>query len=266
MIAVYRLFIMLNWLGLSTMGCIQWMRVFVASRFANFYVAQGANVYRAIKLKQAYSFSYSASVGLSTVITCFDAASTLFVTALLIFTRGRLQSRMGFLMLGAAVGLVGALAAVPCLTRLASRRKIAADNRWVGWFADRLEAMSGVLARCTQSGPTIGFIGGMNILVYLTYLLSVYVCLTGFEQHVSMSNAALITSAFVLSRTINIVPGNLGVSELITGLSAGALAGGVIYGVMISVIFRVIDFAVIGTAFLAFSLTDLGKKAAEGSR
>lgn len=93
----------------------------------------------------------------------------------------------------------------------------------------------------------------MTILVYLTYFVGMGVCLAAFGEEMSFFNVALLTSIFVLSRTINIVPGNMGVSELICGVSSDVLMNKVIYGVMISVIFRAVDYAIVGSVFLAFA-------------
>jgi hypothetical protein len=253
-VTAYKLFVMLNWLGLRNMGFAKWVRVFVASRFANFYVTQGANAYRAIRLKKDYSFSYSGSVGVAAVITCFDVASTLLVTGLLVLGATGFKSLAGLLLLGGAVGVVSPLLVLPPLVRRLSPAGAPPRAGWLGWAEGRMRVLAEVVARCTKDLRTMAFISGMTIAVYLALLGGTAVCLAAFGRDVSMFDAALLTSVLVLSRAINIVPGNLGVSELLTGVSAGVLMDEAMYGVMISAIFRIIDFAVIGSAFLAFGL------------
>jgi len=253
-IGACRLLAILRWLGLRNMSFLSWLRIFVASRFANFYVTQGANAYRAIRLKKDYSFSYSGSVGVAAVITCFDVASTLLVTGLLVLGATGFKSLVGLLLLGGAVGVVSPLLVLPPLVRRFGPAGVSPEAGWLGWAGGRMRVLAEVVARCTKDLRTMAFISGMTIAVYLALLGGTAVCLAAFGREVSMFDAALLTSVLVLSRAVNIVPGNLGVSELLTGVSAGGLMDEAMYGVMISAIFRIIDFAVIGSAFLAFGL------------
>jgi hypothetical protein len=254
LIGAYKLFVMLSWLGLKQIGFLKWLGIFVGSRLANFYVTQGANVYRAVKLKREHALSYSESVGVTGVITCFDTASVLFVAGLLILVGGRFQPSAGLLILGSAFVAVSPLVILPYVVRRFAPSDAPQRPGWLAWAGNRTRVFSQVLARCTRDVQTIGFISGMTILVYLAVLAGTAVCLTAFGEDISMFNAALLTSVLMLSRAINIVPGNLGVSELLAGISAGVLMDHAMYGVMISAIFRIMDFAVIGIAFLALTI------------
>ena len=254
LIGAYKLFLMLNWLGLKQIGFLKWLGIFVGSRFANFYVTQGANVYRAVKLKREHALSYSESVGLTGVITCLDTASVLFVTGLLILVGGRFQPSAGLLILASAFVAVSPLVILPYVVRRFAPSDAPQRPAWLAWAGNRTRVLSEVLARCTRDVQTIGFISGMTILVYLAVLASTAVCLTAFGGHVSMFNAALLTSVLMLSRAINIVPGNLGVSEFLAGVSTSVLMDQAMYGVMIAAIFRIVDFMVIGIAFLVLTI------------
>ncbi len=259
-VAAYRLHLTLSWSGLKHTQFVSLLRIFFASRFANFYVTQGANAYRAVKLKKDYAFSYSGSLGVMAVITCFDVASVLFVTGLLVLGATGFKSLAGLLLLGAAAGVLSPLLALPPLVRRLGPAGASAEAGWRGWAGGRIRVMAEVVGRCTKDLRTMAFLAGMTITVYLALLGATAVCLAAFGRDVSMFDAALLTSVLVLSRAVNIVPGNLGVSELLTGVSAGVLMDEAMYGVMISAIFRVIDFAVVGSAFLAFGLERVIKK------
>jgi len=264
--ATYKLFVVLHWLGLRNMDFVKWVRVFVASRLASFCVMQGTNLYRAIRLKKDYSFSYSGSVGVTAVITCFDVASVLLVTGVLVLAAGRFRSVTGLLLVAAAAAMISPLLVLPPLVRRLGPADASAKAGWRGWAVGRMRVLAEVVARCTKDLRTMAFISGMTIAVYLALLGGTAVCLTAFGREVSMFDAALLTSVLVLSRTVNIVPGNLGVSELLTGVSAGLLMDEAMYGVMLSAIFRIVDFAVIGLAFLAFGLERVIRKTRGGER
>lgn len=254
LITAYKMFLMLRWVGLQSTSFLRWLHVFAGSRLANFYVTQGANVYRAVRLKREYALSYSESVGLTAVVACFDTASILFITGLLILGVRGFESRAGFFMLGAAFAIVSPLLIVPRLVRPLVSSEAPQRPSWLVWLSNRMRVFSKVLACCTHDGWTMGAISGMTILVYLAVLAGTAICLTAFGEHVSMFNVALLTSVLTLSRTINIVPGNLGVSELLAGASTGLLMDQAMYGVMIAAIFRIVDFAVIGIAFLVLTI------------
>ncbi len=186
-----------------------------------------------------------------------NGTSILFVTALLILANTRFQSTGGYLVLGASVGLVAAFCLSPRFTERIARLADRNGNGWLVWTADRIRVMTQVVARCTRDPRTIAFAFGLTILVYFPYLAATRICLAAFGETVSLLDTALLTSMLVLSRTVNVIPGNLGISELITGLSSGVLMGNMFYGVMIAVIFRVVDYVVIGAAFLGCTCRDV---------
>jgi len=262
-IMAYKVFILLRRLGLRGMTFLEWMRLFAVSRFANFYITQGANLYRAVKLKRDHAFSYSHSVGITGVITCFDAAAILSVAALLVLIGRRFQSPAGYVMLGAAVLLVGMLAGFPSLAQAVRRLLAGPGGKWWGWAADRLGATAAVFAGCTRDARTIAFLTGTTVLVYLVYVLGAYVCLTAFGQDVSLFDAALLAAVYVLSQTVKVVPGNVGISELLTGLSTGVLMDEMLYGVTVAAIFRVVDVAVIGSASLVLTVGQFVRRGRE---
>jgi len=249
-IGAYRLFVMLRWLGVRDLAFSKWIRIFAGSRLANYYVPQGTNVCRAIMLKKAYSFSYSESIAATVVLICFDVASVLFVTGLLVLGSSRFESSAGFLFLATGIAAVIPLVILPHVIDGLGQPDIPSASGRLAWAADRVRLFSKVLARGMQDIPTVAFLSAMTILAYLTALIGAGICLHAFADGISTLDTILLTTAFVLSRTVNIVPGNLGVSELLTGVSAGVLMNEPMYGVMISAIFRIVDFAVIGAVFL----------------
>jgi uncharacterized membrane protein YbhN (UPF0104 family) len=257
-IGAIRLLVMHRRLGLS-MSPAKWVRIFVASRFANFYLTQGANLCRAVQLKRGYSFPYSQSVGITGVVMFFDVASVLLVTAVILMIQ-QSNSWAGPVMLGGAVGMVGPAILLPRMRKGTCPHDSLHSHEWSAWATNMLNVMINVLGSCTRELRTTTFICGLTILVYLTHLVGTYVCLAAFGQGVSLFNAAMLTSAVILSRIVNVVPGNLGISELITGASAGVLMDETMYGIMISAAFRVIDYAVIGSAFLLFRLECLARE------
>jgi hypothetical protein len=258
-IGAIRLLVVHKWLGLTSISPTAWMRLFVASRFANFYLTQGANLYRAVQLKRGYSFSYSQSVSITGAIMLFDVAGVLLLTALILMTQ-RSSSWVGPIMLVAVVAIVSPAILLPRLLRRTRSLHALQNHRWSVWLGDTLNMLMDVLNSCTRELHAITFIGGMTVLAYLTHLLGTYVCLAAFGQGVSLFDAAVLTSAVILSRVVNIVPGNIGVSELITGASAGVLMDEMMYGVMVAAVFRAVDYAVIGSAFLLFRLECLVKE------
>jgi len=253
LIAACKLFVMLRWLGVEDMAFRQWIQIFTVSRLANYCVAQGTNVYRAVMLKRAYSFSYSESIGVTIVVTCLDLASVGIVTGLLLLAVSQFKSIGGFLMLGIGIIATVPLLVLPRIVRRIDQSIVPPESGWFGWTVDRLRIFFSVLTRCMQDRRKVVFLSVMAILVYVTALTGTAICLRAFAGDISASDVIVLTSAFVLSRMINIVPGNLGVSELFTGLSAGVLMDQMMYGVMVSGMFRIIDFAVLGTAWLALA-------------
>ena len=60
--ACLKLLSILKELGLSKISFFAWFNIYTISRIINIHVTEGANVYRSLKLKKDYDFSYTDSI------------------------------------------------------------------------------------------------------------------------------------------------------------------------------------------------------------
>lgn len=249
----YKLFVLLNHSGLRAINYIRWIKIFLISRLLNFHITQGANIYRAVKLKKEYHFAYSKSVAIIVFVTCFDIAIVLLITAFIILISRQSDFYIGLSMLAFVILIPSLIGLTPYVSKKMSYLWAFKRNERVDWLLNRMNALTDVFISCIRNPSLLAFIFVMCILVFLIYLISIRVCLLALGEDILTSDLVLFTSFFILSRTINIVPNNFGISELICGISSDALIDGMGHGIIISVIFRLINYFVLGLVALVFN-------------
>lgn len=92
-------------------------------------------------------------------------------------------------------------------------------------------------------------------LFLIYFSLNVWMVAAGFKAldlTLSHGQIFLFTVTLLVSRSVNIVPGNLGISEWLCGYLSLAMGGELGRGIMISGILRLIDYLLINTLGIIF--------------
>jgi len=230
---------------------LRWFQIFILGRFLNKYMPQGGNVYRGVRLKIDYQFSY-------TNYTSSFVSSTWLDTILdLILTFGLTVIFEPTLRIGpwsTPVAIVAALVLVvggPILLHLLFSR-IHARARFL---VSIHKILSEVLSISVENIRDAGFVSRVSLLGGLAFLitaLNFYLVLQAFHISATVSVVAIFVCLRRLSLVVNLTPGNLGVQEWAYGFLGSALGIGMAQGIVASGIQRVVSYgvsSVLGTLF-----------------
>ena len=100
----------------------------------------------------------------------------------------------------------------------------------------------------------------MTLISFTFYVGATYVSFLAIHIQTDVVKSALFTLTLILSRTINIIPGNIGLTELICGCMSQSLGETLGSGVIVSGIFRVIEYVTMAVCAGLLSMPALIKK------
>ena len=240
----YSVYAMLTSAGLKGLNPFGWLRIYFVSRLVNFFVIQGGNLYRLVLLKKKYNFSYANSIGVTALLIWLNASIALLVSSfILATTEWRPGDFADNLLVWSVAGLVILLLtplllvrvvmAFKCLATLPTKilepaLKIA--DHFVATMKNRRLMMKVTFLSCIH----FFFFVGAN-----------YFSFRALGQTVDVAEVCIFTTVFVFTRYINIVPGNIGLSELVGGLISEQLGIGFGNGLLVSGIVRMIEILTI---------------------
>lgn len=239
--AVYVVLVDVGFKGLSPFG---WLRVYFASRLVNFFVVQGGNIFRLVLLKKNYGFSYTNSIGVTTFLIWINALVALLAGIYFLSETGPHTRIFGLTLVEWTVIATLVLLAGPILVAWA----IQAFRDSAFWRSNFLVPFMKIAEFYIESLKKPGLLGQITILsaVHFFFFVGVnYFSFRAIGQTVEISAVCLYTTAFVFTRYINVVPGNLGVSELVGGLVSEQLGTGFGNGLIVAGIVRVVEFIMI---------------------
>jgi len=240
----YAVYIVLVDLGLKKLGLGAWLKIYFVSRLVNFFITQGGNLYRLIVLKKNYAFSYTNSVGVTGFMIWSNATAAVLASVIALSSTQPHYELGGFSLLHWSLLLFAALMLVPLVALPFADQKLMsglARFRLLKPFLDIAEFFVTTVGKRRHfavitfwSAVHFGFSVGM---IYFTF--------RAIGSEVDIVTACVFTTAFVFTRYVNIVPGNLGVSELVGGLLSEQMGVGFSSGLIVTGILRVVEIAII---------------------
>jgi len=248
----YKILLTYRFLGLRISN-FSWFRIFIISRFINFHVLQGANVYRSFILKKEHNFSYTRSVSLIGGLVWLELVMIfMFTLAVIILPQFYKEHIAAIEILGGLLIVVVALPWVLLqILKLASLRSLVRAS-WISKLKEILDDLTRLIANRQLLGKY--FLA--STVIFVLYFLSVRICFQALETPFEEGALALFTAFLFLTRTLNIVPGNIGLAEIGCGLFVNQLGGSVGGGIVVSGVFRILGYG--ATVFWAlFCLKDL---------
>ncbi len=251
------LLIIVNKMHSRSLPFFPWFKIFLVSRFLNLFVTQGANLYRSVKLKREYQFSYTHSISMVSFFAWFQSVLSLCLCQIFLFTAD--TTILGSYLAVTLSVLTLLVFAMPFVLHYVFKRFRIAKQKFQ-WYGEKVEEMF--------TGFFLG-LKDMRFMFTLTALFVVYFVLNQMFVHhsfaaigvpVGVHSSALFTATIVVSRTFNVVPSNLGVTEVICGALSEALQGKIGYGIIISGIARVVDFVLTAALGILFSQSIFPRK------
>ena len=240
----YAVFVVLVAVGLEKLGPVGWLKIYFVSRLANLFVTQGGNVFRLVVLKKKYNFSYTNSIGVTAFLVWINAVIALLAST---FFLARLDQ--AFVILGLNVWHWSIMAALTLLLfPSAIAFAILARQDSPIWQTRLLNPFAMVAAFFVSTVRDVTLFSKVTLLsaVHFCFFLGVnYLTFRAIGQPIELAAVCFFTTAFVFTRYVNIVPGNLGVSELVGGLVSELMGVGFGNGLLVSGIVRIVEVIMI---------------------
>ena len=240
----YSVYAMLTSAGLKDLSPSGWLRIYFVSRLVNFFVIQGGNLYRLVLLKKKYNFSYANSIGITTFLIWLNASIALLVSSYILAT---MEWRHGDfadnLLVWSVAGLV-----IFLLTPLLLVRVVMAFKYLPALPTKILEPVVKIANHFVvtmKNHPLMLKITFLSCINFFFFVGANYFSFRALGQTVDVVAVCIFTTAFVFTRYINIVPGNIGLSELVGGLVSEQLGIGFGNGLLVSGIMRMIEILTI---------------------
>lgn len=240
----YAVYIVFIDLGLKNLGPGTWLRIYFVSRLVNFFITQGGNLYRLFVLKKNYGFSYTNTVGVTVFLIWINAAIAVLASA---YALNGLEYDFQFsglsLLWWCALLLIGLMTAPLIAILLTDRRWMAsiAGHKFVVPFLHVAEFFTNTI----KNIRLFAVITILSVIHFCFFLGVNYFSFRAIGQQIDIGIVCVFTTAFVFTRYINVVPGNLGVSELVGGLMSEQMGVGFSNGLIVSGIVRMVEVLVI---------------------
>lgn len=242
----YCVFLILRELGLEQLRHLDWQRIYFASRFVNFFVLQGGNLFRLLVLKKRYAFSYANSVGVTVLVLWISAAIALAlcsVSAMLVDGIGtsiRVQLWLA----------VAAILLLPLPGMLFSRSLDLLPD-WTHRVREPLQSAAAVFSVIVKAPMQFAGMALLSLIHFLFFVAANYVAFVALDAGISVLESFIFSTAFVFTRYINIVPGNIGLAELLGGLISEIMGVGFGEGLLVVGLIRIVEIImIVGVGFL----------------
>jgi len=247
----YAVYIVLVDLGLRKLGLGNWLKIYFVSRIVNFFITQGGNLYRLFVLKKDYGFSYTNSVGVTGFMIWSNATAAVLASVIALASTN-LEYRAGGLSLFQwCLLLFVGLTFVPLVAMpFADRNRMSGISR-VRIFKPFLEIAEFFVAT-VKKRRLFSVVTLLSVIHFCFSVGMIYFTFLAIGQNIDVQIACVFTTAFVFTRYINIVPGNLGVSELVGGLLSEQMGVGFSNGLIVTGILRVVEILMILLAGLFY--------------
>jgi len=236
----YRTLLVLRNMGLKSISFFEWLKIFTVSRFINFYVVQGANLYRIAKLKKDFHFSYTRSISMTFFFTWLDINFLLFITMICVV----ILPRNDYDFMKTLFSLAGAFILCFCSPFLLKIifRMIPDFHKGVSWVKAKLDALTDTFYSESKKVKLLGAYFILLTVFFLSLTFVMNICFSALGYNLGFTRCFLFALIFIISRTINITPGNFGLAEILCGYFSGFMGASIGSGIIVSGIIRVVNF------------------------
>ena len=241
-------------LGLKTIKRMQWFRILMISAFAGYHISQGATIYRSIHLKKLFNFSYTDTLSATAITVWLDTLVVLsFTIASLILSTSTFIQRNTLLLTLCIVFLT--IVMIPVFLKLIQKitKRFTFQNKFFIWATERTTHLANNVIARSYNGPLAIQFTFFSLISFILHIVIFYLLLQSLFPHTFHREIPLFTAIFFLSRSINIVPGNIGIGELICGYASELLWGNRAAGYILSALYRIISYLVCACFGIIFS-------------
>lgn len=251
MLMGYKMFFILRKLGLKGMSPLPWLKVFTISRFLNFHLVQGGNVYRGVKLKQDYAFSYTDSLSMMAIFSWFEAVFILIISAVMVAVSDRGVSIAGVQALKVLVLLLVLFLCLPFVVEVILRRwrpRVAQKS----WLHEKLTQLTDSMTAGIRDVQLLVTLFCLSLITFLVYIWQINTAFRAIGAPIGFSETAVFTAVTLLSGIINITPSNIGVTELMYGYLSSVMGKSMGSGIIVCGILRILGYLIVVVAMVLF--------------
>lgn len=240
----YAVFVVLVAVGLERLGPVGWLKIYFVSRLANLFVTQGGNVFRLVVLKKKYGFSYTNSIGVTAFLVWINA-----LVALLASTYFLAEIDQSIAIGGLGLWYWSVLAALmllivpPAIAFAIFQRQ--ESPIWQTRLLNPFGKVAEFFVSTVRDAALLSKVTLLSVVHFCFFLGVNYFTFKAIGQPIDLEAVCFFTTAFVFTRYVNIVPGNLGVSELVGGLTSELMGVGFGNGLLVSGIVRIVEVIMI---------------------
>lgn len=248
----YKMLFILHRLGLSRMPHLTWFKIFSVSRFLNFHLVQGGNIYRGIKLKQDYAFSYTDSVSMMAIFGWFEAVLILVISIAMVALLDQGVSIAGISALKVLAILLISFLLLPFVVRIILHKcyaKIFAKP----WVHEKLTQLIDCLTASIRDTRLLISLFALSLLTFLLYVWQIKMAFQAIGTPIGTPETAVFTAITLLSGVINITPSNIGVTELIYGYLSSVMGKSMGSGIIVCGILRVLGYLIVVVCMVLFN-------------
>jgi uncharacterized membrane protein YbhN (UPF0104 family) len=240
----YAVFVALISLGLKKLGPYDWIKIYFVSRLANLFVTQGGNVFRLLVLKKKYGFSYTKSTGVTGFLLWVNALIALLASLVVLAGTEKTSFMLGLSIFDWFVFITLVLLVGPPATAWAiiSFRD---SPVWESRFLRPVSDMARFFVATLRNLAVFSRITLLSIVHFIFFVGVNYFTFRAIGQPIGLAAVCLFTTAFVFTRYVNVVPGNLGISELVAGIVSEQMGVGFGNGLLVSGIVRIVEVVMI---------------------
>lgn len=211
----------------------QWYGLIRTSAFSDLWLpAGGGTSLKAIYLKKIHNLQYSSFVASAAITNIIKLmVNSLFALVLLFFVRAKVPVLLFWVVFFFLLSTVIVLLLAHRLRKdhLPSLRIV--QNIGKEWSKFR------------KDHETLIKLTGINCVIFLIGGLQVYLSFSAFSVHISLATSGVIAALAIITRTINLIPGNFGIRELIIVTLSGLEGIKVNEGLHAAALSRIIEIA-----------------------
>jgi uncharacterized membrane protein YbhN (UPF0104 family) len=231
--------------GLRGISHVAWFRVFIFARILNMIIGQSGNVYRALRLKRGWSFTYTNTVSCYAGFAWLDMLLNTFLmsVALLIWDPEMRLAGVSALLLSSSFFFL-LLIGLP-IVALAGRRIRAGMPNESGAFG-KLFRNAGEAMRALANIRLLLTISLIGLASFFLQLLTVYGAFLSLGRSPGLANLVIFVCVIRFSTLIMLTPGNLGVLEVACGYLSSAMGMDMSQGLLVAGVLRVVSWINLG--------------------
>ena len=246
-----KLLIILQKLGLTAITYLQWLNIFIVSRFINLHATQGAVVYRALKLKSLYDFAYTKTISLNTFFSWFEVLTMLVVSLIIIPIFAQHNDLQTQTIVGSLLFITVGVSLAPFII-VKFKPKHSLKERGFSWALCKLAEIGEDVGEVLHDTKLVVKMILYNLATLCLQIFWMHVCLKALSLEITLINLIVFVVTIQLSGVVRIIPGNLGITEIVCGYIAQTQGWNFGTGIIIAAITRLASYvglAIMGMVF-----------------